>query len=122
MLGAIYVAVLAGCTYVEPVFVTNASPNPILVLVNGREVEVGPGETRKIRGLHYSGAVIEFSGGSRISFAKALRDIVENYTEYDRYICRSFWGSRIDVRLKDKDSLELLPCNPADTIYLLRRD
>lgn len=121
-LGVICAALLASCTYVEPVFVTNASPNPILVLFDEREVEVRPGEVKKIRGLHYSGAKIQFPNGDRVSFEKSLKDIIENYSEYDRYICRKFRGSRIDVRFENRTRLELLPCDPADTIRFLRPD
>jgi hypothetical protein len=122
VLGVIAASALASCSYMAPVYLNNASSRQILVFFQDHEVHVKPGKTRKIRGLHYSGAAIQFVGGARVSFGKSLRELVDNYRKYDAYICSGFWGTRIDVRLKNEQTFELLPCDQEGKVQLFSPD
>ncbi|WP_444918314.1 hypothetical protein [Microbulbifer sp. JMSA003] len=115
-------AAIAGCSYIEPFYVLNSSDAEVMVKAAHNEYSIAPGSTKKIRGLHYHGATIS-NGVTEISYNNALTDMVPNWHQYsDTYICRNFFGSRINVEFTHSNELLLLPCKKGGAVKVISPD
>ena len=114
---------LAGCTYVEAVFVTNSSAAPIEIIRDDISHTIEPGDTKKVRGLHLTGVTIVSAHGSTVSYSASMRVLFEERPAYaGKYICTSFIGGRIDVHYSESGQLQLMPCAAEYPVVVLNPD
>ena len=104
--------VLSSCSYVIPCFVLNETGDQISVIYDESTYTIKSSDTKKIRGLYYQTFKVKYSDGTTQTYTENDLAFLENWQEYrDKYICNTFWGSKININFNESRQLVLLPCN-----------
>lgn len=117
------VLALVSCTYSEPVYVHNNSRHQLTVRFDGQTRRVHPGNTMEIAGLHYHESIKFSSFYGHWTYSGSLSTTPEKLDSYyPGYVCRGFWGTRIDLTFTKKRELILEPCSQGHPRKVLPAD
>lgn len=120
---SVFLISMVSCSVDEPFYIYNATEGAVVVEVGGASHSVERNATRKIRGLHYEGATITFGDGSKVSYEKSLKGLLENWSSLrKRYICDGFWSAEFHLVITRRRVLELRSCSEGGGPMELRPD
>ncbi len=105
-------AFVNSCSCVAVAHVKNTSTVTIAVIVDGREFIIAPEETKKIRGIYYSGATVVLPADESLSFSKAFESILDDWPDIQNtYICPGLLCSKFSLQWTGSTEFLLLACD-----------
>ena len=108
---ALFSILVASCSYSEPWFLTNYSPEALTLVVGSREYVLEGGVETKIRGLHYSGFSIRSNIHGSVSYLAAAQTILADWqTLQPSYVCSRRFGTAIFASINQEYELQIQPC------------
>lgn len=114
---------LGSCRCNETARIRNTATTTLVLVADGREYTIEPRQSRKVRGIHYSGAEVHQENGKKLSFDEAFRSILVDWSELrSTHICDGLNCATFSVDWSSSGEFHLLACDSAAESRILVAD